>query len=1120
MAPKRKYAAIHEPMEGQETLDTISELANTSTSHNDEQRHKVQKLACVLHGFFKDEFQRMVSMADDRPVLYYYSCDGTPMRTHHRNIAKVKGITVRRDGKASHEFLAQIAFMRYEEGDCQVSSVAFAPPLPMTNGKSAVATFSAALEFMTPLRGLGHRGIAVHQYCFDRALSSSMSRLLQQHHRLQAPLYGTDETESKYLARLEWVESPGCSLHDTHNSLKWGLNFEALGPDVLQNVWIVFASLRNSFDLILQHLPQWLPVVVSWTPRDRLPAPERLTKLWTVLGLDEELVDLLANDLVLWWDPQAQVLMVAEEWKRNKAAMQELSAALQAIWHFKLFSDSRWNTIGCNCRTLTASLLTGLASIVDRVRTQTIGRELHINGWAKLGKEETRFVVLASVASYVADGALSLIFKDTRVALNADVIRDSIDSSLQWMEVLDGHVWEALALCHKPEWRVTAFVVRGEALSAAYTSGGYFHWKCLRATEQLPWTLGRGDVNTNLDELMAGPKPTQPTAQKIWELLKFGHSREPIVNALRLLLDAPWATSATEQAHVMGALVKRLHHELGAKALISRAMVGGFRKVFPKVEKHASELAKLHESLLANAAHVPSRVSGRHMFLGDFVRTGMAMRRPGQSKAAFRHTLMRRHPELYSKLSAAQVADYEGQALVHIEEKVDEHRQERETVLDKLAKVRQKQAEEMARRKPLTLTSCSLDASGVRRVHEAWTKGSQTGRDSIREQVANLCVAPALIGQDRYEALAGQPYHELRWMSRPGAQRPTWLAQVVAHRHVFSKSVWCLRHGLNDKYYKFLMAQQNPQQILFVPLTLVDPLDAPPATGSVDDEMSRQWDHVWEVHLGEWLDWTTLGCVDAAVSVFTPCRQVGHGRVVSLDEGTPLLEFLAALDPLPVKEPAPKRERPEVGHYKVTKELLKKCPRLEEDLGDVAVPPDAVPDETDEDEVEVDPVMMRLPARELEDEELVALWTRLEERRPEWQALDFGKHSTGPFKVKFLQGGSTKKITGLDADNALAYAVQKTTKDWCKSYKLPDNCRFGLRPYGEKEATILAQGWCSRMTHFLTIYTASGVADYDFTVADAESWDPPPDWQATFDTAPAKLKDRVAEVFNVLPSRR
>ena len=1037
-------------MEGQETLDTIAELAKTSTSHDDEQRHKVQKLACVLHGFFQAEAQRMVRHADDRPLLSYYSCDGTPMRTHHRNIAKVKGMTVRRDGKATHEFLAQVAFLRYEEGDEQVSSVAFAPPLPMTNGKSTLATFSASLQFMTSLRGLGHKGIAVHQYCFDRALSSSMSRLLQQHHQVEASLYGADETEAKYLARLEWVESPGCSLHDAHNALKWGLCFEALGPDVLKNVWVVFASLRNSFDLILQHLPQWLPVVVSWTPRDRLPPPDRLTQLWTVLGLDEDLVDLLANDLVLWWDSQAQVLRVAEEWKFRKEAMEELSATLQAIWHFKLFSDSRWNTIGCNCRTLTASMLTGLASLVDRVRAHTIGRELHINGWDKLGKEETRFVVLASVASYVADGALSMIFADTRVALHADAIRNSIIEGLQWMEALDSHVWEALALCHKPEWRVTAFVVRGEALSAAYSSGGYFHWKCLRATDQLPWTLGRGDVNANLDALVAGPKPTQPTALKIWELLKHGHSREPIITGLRLLMDAPWATSATEQAHVMGALVKRLHHELGVKALISRAMVGGFRKVFPKVSKHTTELAKLHQDLVATAAHVPSRVSGRHMFLGEAVRAGMDIVRPGPGHAGrSQNVVMKAHAKLYERCSAAQVANYEGDAEVRTEEKMEHWRREREATLDKLVEVRQKQKEEMARRKPLTLTSSSLDAAGVLRLHEAWTKGNATARESIRAQVAALCEAPALIDQPRYETLAATPYHELGWMSRPGAPRPTWLSQVVAHRRDFTKSVWCLQKGLENKYYKFLLAQQSPYQILFVPLTLLDPLDAPPATGSIDEDITRHWDHVWEVELGQWRDWSDLDLVDATVSVFTPCRHVGRRMVASLDDGTPLLEFLADLDPLPAKEPAPKKPRAEVGGFKLTKAVMEKCPLLKEDLGDAAVPPDAVAEEGDEDEEEVDPLKMRLPKRELDDVELVALWTRLEERRPGWHALDFGKHSTGAFKVKFLQGQSSLRKSGLDCDNAQAYAVQKTTKKWCHSYKLADSCKFSMRGYGE-----------------------------------------------------------------------
>ena len=112
--------------------------------------------------------------------------------------------------------------------------------------------------------------------------------------------------------------------------------------------------------------------------------------------------------------------------------------------------------------------------------------------FGKLGKEETRLVVLSSMASYVSDGALCLIFGDTRVALRAEDINSEVIGSLQWLETLDFHVWEALSRCFKAEWRVTGFGVRGEVLSAGYASGGYFHWKCLRATEQLPWSLGRG----------------------------------------------------------------------------------------------------------------------------------------------------------------------------------------------------------------------------------------------------------------------------------------------------------------------------------------------------------------------------------------------------------------------------------------------------------------------------------------------------------------------------------------------------------------------------------------------------------------------------------------------------
>ena len=1122
MAPKRKRAVAAECMEGQDTLDLISVLGKTSTSHDDQQRHTVQKLACGLWDFFSAELRRAVVNADDRPLLHYYSCDGTPMRTHHRNRSTVKDIVVRRDGKATHEFLAQVVFLRYEDApNLCVDRVAFAPPLPMTHGKSALAHFSASLEFMSSVRAMGHKGILVHQYCFDRALSSAMTRLLQQHHQLEAPLYGASATESKYLARLEWVEGAGCSLHDAHNSLKWGMSFERLGPDVMKNVWVVFASLRNSFDLILLHLPQWLVVHVAWTPRDQLPTPDKLSVLWQALQLDEEIVELLAQDLQLWWDRDATMLRVAEDWKCRPDAMQELSAALQAVWQFKKFSDSRWITIGCSCRTLTAAILTGLASLVDRIRTHTIGRELHINGWTKLGKEETRFVVLSSMAAYVSDRALTMIFKDTRVAQRADEISAEVQDSLERMEKLDEHVWESLALCHKPEWRVKGFAVRGEALSAAHASAGYFHWKCLRATEQLPWTLGRGDVGANLVALKAGPKPAQPTARKIWELLQAGHSREQLETGVRLLMDAPWATSATEQAHAMGALVKRLHHELGHKAIISRAMVGGFRKMFPKVSDHDAQMLKLRDDLVANAAHVPSRCSARHMLFGDAVQTAMAMERPGGRPAGRKQRrIMKAHSGFFGKLSEEQRQGYEMAAEIHAREKEEQWSQEREDTLDRMVEVRKKQAKEMERRKPLTLSSCRLDAAGVQRLHNSWTS-AHTSTESIRDRVAKLCEAPDWISQPRYEEMSAQPYHELDWMYNRAAQRPRWLAQVVAHRQEFANTVWVLQKGITDEYYKFLLAQQNPHQILFIPLTRLDPADEERACGSVDEDVQLLWDYKWDLEVGQWRDWSSLGFgAGCPVRVITQCRHIGNGEVVGMGDPPLLEDFLADLDPIPVTEPAPKKPKTEGYKYKLTKSTIAKCPLIEEDLHDAGIPLDAVAEEELEEEETLDVLGMRLPDREFTDAEKVALWTRLEEKRAEWDGLKYGKLSAGAFKVTFTKGEFTKKKTGRDFDFCLAYAVNKPSKQWCTRYRMQDSARFATGQYGEREATILAQGWCSRMDHFLSIYTTSEDPDYTFIAADTASWDPPPHWQATYDAVPDRAKARVTELFAKEPTRR
>ena len=90
-------------------------------------------------------------------------------------------------------------------------------PLPLTEGKTAMAFFSVALDFVPTLRQMGHRGIAVQCYAFDRACQSALAKYFQQRHQLVAPGFGGEVAGARGLALLElmeWAASVPCSIHD------------------------------------------------------------------------------------------------------------------------------------------------------------------------------------------------------------------------------------------------------------------------------------------------------------------------------------------------------------------------------------------------------------------------------------------------------------------------------------------------------------------------------------------------------------------------------------------------------------------------------------------------------------------------------------------------------------------------------------------------------------------------------------------------------------------------------------------------------------------------------------------------------------------------------------------
>ena len=80
---------------------------------------------------------------------------------------------------------------------------------------------------------------------------------------------------------------------------------------LMKDLWAVFASLRESFDVLETHLVPWLESVLLPTPLHELPSEEDLVTLWTSLNVEPRLIDLLARQWHLHWDVSAGCLRVA-----------------------------------------------------------------------------------------------------------------------------------------------------------------------------------------------------------------------------------------------------------------------------------------------------------------------------------------------------------------------------------------------------------------------------------------------------------------------------------------------------------------------------------------------------------------------------------------------------------------------------------------------------------------------------------------------------------------------------------------------------------------------------------------------------------------------------------------
>ena len=1091
--------------------DVAQELARFAQVALSTTRQDGRRMACLCEAgkhVMEMEVTRLVAAAANSPCLMSYSSDCTPISSRVRTKRKLtEHTTISREGQQDHELLVQHAFYRFiDHMGVAHSAVLLRDPQPLTHGKGAQALLSCGIGFAKTLRQRGHRGIAVQHYTFDRAGFSALQRFFKQRHIQMAPTFGgaADGTSSVLLNLQEWICATGCALHDSHNALKWALHQQFCNTELTKGLYIVVESLRNSYGQLLQYLGNWVVRSLQFVPDENLPPVEDRTILWTALGLDPTLVEVLACQLRLQW--KGGRLQVAASCLNLPDVMETVSSALLGVWHFKRFSDSRWITVGCSCRTLVASLLTGLESLVAFIREDSASSDFHIAGFARLSPDMKKFCAAASLASYVTDAFLSEMMDDPRLPMRLAFLKQCVLEEQQWLDGLPSQVWVPIAEvvgCAAPE-------LRADTISAGHISVAFLHTRVFSEAEKHPWSLASGDIATNLEELANGPEPVERTARKIWRLLQLNFNRDDIQQGLQLLLDCSWGTASAEQQHASATLVKKFHREIGTDVLLVRSLLHSIRHLLCQPTAEERQLERLERQVAKLQVKKPQRLQARQLYFRDVLGlAGEWSERGRQLPPHFAQTIMKLHSESWSRAPAEVKAKYEAQASVERSESAKTLSEDIRYAQTQVELARLRKEEQDGRRPPLMLSSCKLSSVALEHL-QTLAASAMFSEAAVQQMRAKAKVAPPplpLLEQHQLQQVVVEE-------DNPPQPKPPWLTAVCRLRDHFSDTALAIPTGGGYVFFKFLYATQSPLSAYFALLEEQEqPADTSVITGANWEQVAMSsHEHLFTIDFGRPIVWDELPpAPEGQLRVLTGLWHQG-GNVVFSDAATvPLKDFLSRLPSLKEQRPraAPAKHPGRVGNPEV---LATTHPFLEHFLSETtrkaasSSTPGAKP---------VDPDVEDEEGQPLDDEALAAAFDELHKAREAWGPTE--ESLVEDFKVNLLGGAWSLQTKGKAVVACLASAKTPRATNWCVQYGLYRSGRFEVSVYGEHAAQTFARAWAHRMQFFLDLYLASNERQYRYTQGDKDSYLEPTEFTALASTLMGKVLARAAQLRDTFP---
>ena len=205
-------------------VSDVLKFGRASGACDSSQRTHFFRTVQEYKSFLQGELDNVIEDHPNAPVLLQFSTDCTLVKVRHYYSHESITGKQRSSTAAGKEFVVMPLFATVAIGtDSTLERLVYPEPLELKYGKNMPAILACCQQFLSSVGSYASpESITVMHQMHDRGLTKTFWQAVAFHHESMALSIGTSSSlvSSRHPAQLIYLDA-GCSLHDSHNALKW-----------------------------------------------------------------------------------------------------------------------------------------------------------------------------------------------------------------------------------------------------------------------------------------------------------------------------------------------------------------------------------------------------------------------------------------------------------------------------------------------------------------------------------------------------------------------------------------------------------------------------------------------------------------------------------------------------------------------------------------------------------------------------------------------------------------------------------------------------------------------------------------------------------------------------------